>query len=519
MGTAYFDAHSWWQQIEKPLFRGVSENLDTEVCVVGGGIAGLSVAYVLAKAGRRVVVLDRERLGLGETGLTSAHLSNALDEHFHKLERAHGAEGARLASESHTAAIDFIERVVHDEGIACDFRRTDGYLFLGPDQNLDFLTRELRATHRAGLTQTEVLAKAPVDFFDSGPCLRFPRQATFHPLKYLTGLADAVERHGGQIFTHAEVTEVSNGRPARVKTAAGFCVTAEAVVVATDAPLNGSLGVFVKNAAYRSYVIGVLIPPELSSDVLLWDTVDPYHYVNFARDPLHGRHVMLVGGEDHRTGQDVAPENHFRRLSEWVGQRLGLEPRVISRWSGQILEPVDGLAYIGRSPQDPDNVFMVTGDSGHGLTHGTIAGMMLPDLIAGRGHRWQSLYDPSRLHVRSLGTLIKEAVSSAKPYGDWLAEGDVADTFEIPAGEGAVVRDGLRKIAAFKDEHGRLHSCSAVCPHLGGIVRWNGAEKTWDCPCHGSRFDRYGQVINGPAVSALASIDDPREISGEAVPT
>jgi len=519
MGSAYFDAHSLWQQSEKPLFRTVSENLTAEVCVVGAGIAGLSVAYNLAKAGRKVVVLDKERLGLGETGLTSAHLSNALDEHYFELERLHGAKGAKLAAESHTAAIDFIERVVREENIDCEFRRTEGYLFLGHGDNLDLLTRELAATHRVGLSNTNILPKAPVSFFDSGPCLHYPRQATFHPIKYIHGLAEAVERLGGRIFTHSEVVEAKSGTPAKVTTTAGFTVECDAIVVATDAPFNGGMAIHAKNAAYRSYLIGVRIPSEMAGDVLLWDTVDPYHYVNFVKEPNTGRDIMLVGGEDHRTGQDTNPEDHFRRLSDWVGHRLGVEPRVVSRWSGQIMEPVDGLAYIGRNPKDPDGTFIVTGDSGHGLTHGTIAGLMLPELIAGHGHEWQTLYDPSRLHVRSLGTLIKEAVQSSAPYADWLAEGDVDSPSDIAAGEGAVLRDGLHKIAVYKDDNGRLHSCSAVCPHLGGIVRWNGAEKTWDCPCHGSRFDRFGQVLNGPAKTELAPVTDNREASGEVLTT
>ena len=519
MGSAYFDAHSLWQRDEKPLFKTLAGDQTTEVCVVGAGIAGLTIAYVLAKRGRRVVVLDRERLGLGETGLTSAHLSNALDEHYFELERLHGARGARLAAESHGQAIDLIESIVAEEGIECEFRRTDGYLFLTPDQDLDLLTRELDAAHRAGLNQTRLLPKAPVGFFDSGPCLHYPRQATFHPIKYINGLADAVERLGGRIYTHSEVTEAKGGRPAHVTTAAGFTVSCDAVVVATDAPFNGGMKIHAKNAAYRSYLIGVPVPPEVAGDILLWDTASPYHYVNFVKEPVTGRDVMLVGGEDHRTGQDVEPESHFRRLSEWVRDRLDLDPRYTTRWSGQIMEPLDGLAYIGRNPNDPENVFIVTGDSGHGLTHGTIAGMMIPDLIEGRGHAWQSLYDPSRLHVRSLGTFIKEAVHSSAPYGDWLSDGDVASTADIEAGEGAVIRDGLKKIAVYKDDHGRTHSCSAVCTHLGGIVRWNPSEKTWDCPCHGSRFDRFGQVLNGPATAELAPHVDPRESTGEALTT
>lgn len=518
MGSAYFDAHSLWQLSEKPLFTSLTHNLQVDTCIVGAGISGLTVAYQLLQAGQRVAILDRERLGLGETGLTSAHLSNALDEGYVKLEHLHGAEGARLAAESHTQAIRAIEIIQAREGIECEFQRVDGYLFLGATTTpRSELEAELKAVHHAGLVDVNILEQAPHALFATGPCLHYPDQAQFHPLKYLEGLAQAVIRLGGQIFTHSEVVEVRGGNRPFVQTISNLKVEADSIVVATNVPFNNLFAVHTKNPAYRSYVIGIPVDSSKVSPALFWDTAEPYHYLRFAKDPATDADLLLVGGEDHRTGQDADPEVHFARLNAWVKEHLGIDERIVTRWSGQVMEPVDGLAYIGKNPGIEENIYIVTGDSGHGLTHGTIAGTLLRDLILGVENPWRELYNPSRLHFRSLGTYMKDIAQSTVPYGDWLAEGDVATTHEIEAGEGAVLRDGLRKLAVYKDEMGRLHTCSAVCPHLGGLVRWNSAEKTWDCPCHGSRFDRFGQVVNGPAATELPAVGDPFEIEGESV--
>jgi len=515
MGSACFDAHSLWQRSEKPLYQSLRGNLRCHTCVIGAGIAGLSVAYQLLKAGQQVVVLDRERLGLGETGLTSAHLSNALDEGYVKIRSLHGQEGARLASESHTRAIDEIEDIADREGIDCDFQRVDGYLFLGANQPLEDLQRERAAAHEAGLTDVRLVQSAPARLFETGPALHYPDQATFHPLLYLDGLAEAVLRLGGRIFTHSEAVEVYGGHYAYVKTRLGHKVEAENIVVATNVPINNLVAVQTKIPAYRSYLIGMTVPPERVGNELFWDTESPYHYIRFVKDPTTGEDIVLIGGEDHRVGQGIHPEQHFKNLELWASRRLELDTRVVTRWSGQIIEPIDGLAYIGRNPSDEQNVFIVTGDSGHGLTHGTIAGLLLRDLILRRDNPWAKLYDPARLYFRSLTTYMSEAAQSTAPYSDWLSEGDVKSADQIAQGEGAVIREGLRKVAVYKDDRGQVHVCSAVCTHLGGIVRWNSAERTWDCPCHGSRFDCFGDVLNGPANKPLAPLEE--EIPTETV--
>lgn len=478
------------------------------VCVVGAGIAGLTTAYLLAFEGKSVVVLDDGPVGGGQTERTTAHLSNAIDDRYFEIERLHGKEGARLVAESHTAAIDRIETIAAAEGVDCDFERLDGYLFGTAGDSDDLLSRELQAAHRAGLTGVERVERAPLEGFETGPCLRFPRQGQFHPRKYLAGLALAIARDGGRIST-AHAAEITGGPVARVRTSSGPVVTADSVVVATNTPVNDLLAIHTKQAAYLTYVIGASVPAGGVTKALYWDTLDPYHYVRLASGSDSGggqamaNDLLLVGGEDHKTGQrDDAPDR-YARLEAWARERFPRMGEVRFHWSGQVMEPVDGLAFIGRNPMDADNVFIATGDSGMGITHGTIAGILLTDLILGRENRWATLYDPSRKTLGAAIRFAKETANMAWQYTDWVTPGDASSPEEIAPGTGAVLRRGLMKVAVYRDEQGALHERSAVCTHLGGIVTWNASERTWDCPCHGSRFDKDGGVLTGPAISDL----------------
>lgn len=434
----------------------------------------------------------------------------ALDDRYFELERLHGQEGARLAAESHGAAIDTIERIVREEGITCDFDRLDGYLFNPPDGDPDLLDRELAAAYRAGLTNTKLVERAPIGTFDTGRALLFPRQAQFHPLKYLSAIASAIAGNGGRIFAGTHATAVHGGRSARVETAGGFSVACDAIVVATNTPVNDRLVIHTKQAAYRTYVIGVAVPAGSVPKVLYWDTADPYHYVRLQPAPVSSdaaEDTLIVGGEDHKTGQAEDSEARYARLEQWTRERFPMAQNIRFRWSGQIMEPVDSLAFIGRNPMDHDNVYVVTGDSGNGMTHGTIAGILLTDLIVGRPNQWAELYNPSRVSLKATGEFAKETVNMAAQYVDWLTAGEVEKDRLVPRGTGAIVRHGLKKIAVFRDADGTFHECSAMCPHLGGVVHWNPTEKTWDCPAHGSRFDRFGAVVNGPANRNLHPVE------------
>jgi glycine/D-amino acid oxidase-like deaminating enzyme/nitrite reductase/ring-hydroxylating ferredoxin subunit len=475
--------------------------------VVGAGLAGLTTAYLLAREGRSVVVIDRGHVAGGETGRTTAHLATVPDELFVALEKLHGRDGARLAHQSHAAAVDTIEAVAEREGIACDFERLDAYLFLAPGQKTADLLQEMDAVRRAGVPVEEV-AGVPVPGMDVGPGLRFPRQAQFHPLKYMAGLTRAIQALGGRMFTGAQAEEFEGGSRPRVTTSSGLTVTAGALVVATNTPVNERVLPHLKQFAHRTYVIGLPVPAGSVHRALYWDTDDPYHYVRLVRTENPGEDLLIAGGEDHRTGQKDDGDERWARLEAWTRERFPMAGAREFAWSGQIEEPGDGLAFIGRSMDGDENVYIATGDSGNGMTHGTIAGLLLTDLILGRENRWEALYDPMRTRLRALPEYLKGAVKSTVPYTRWVTGGEVGSVDEIAPGEGGILRRGLQMVAAYRDPSGAVIERSAVCTHLGCIVGWNSGEKSWDCPCHGSRFGPDGRVMNGPAVSELGQVEE-----------
>jgi glycine/D-amino acid oxidase-like deaminating enzyme/nitrite reductase/ring-hydroxylating ferredoxin subunit len=490
---------------EMPMLTGDEQ---ADVCVVGAGIAGMTTAYLLAREGKSVVILDDGPIAGAQTQRTTAHLSNALDDRYFELERIHGEDGMRLAAESHTHAIETIESIVQEEKIDCDFVRVDGYLFDPPEGGGDSLDRELDAARRAGLN-VDMVKRAPLRSFDTGRCIRFPDQGQFHPLKFLNGVAKAIERMGGKLFSSTHASKVEGGGEAHVMTKAGPIVRCGAIVVATNTPVNDRVAIHTKQAPYLSYAIGLPIPHGSVTQALYWDTLEAYHYIR--TQPLDANSdLLIVGGEDHKAGQATDQVERWGRLVEWTRSRFAMAGPVQFRWSGMVMETTDGLAFIGRNPMDEDNVFIATGDSGMGMTHGTIAGLLITDLIMGRDNPWSQIYDPSRKPVWGMAwkEFLGENLNVAKEYvKDWLGGSDVSTEEEIPVGEGAVMRRGLSKVAIYRDERGACHEHSAVCPHLGCIVHWNGAEKTWDCPCHGSRFDALGQVIMGPANSPLTEAE------------
>jgi glycine/D-amino acid oxidase-like deaminating enzyme/nitrite reductase/ring-hydroxylating ferredoxin subunit len=493
----------WSATAEMPGCGPLQENIHVHACIVGAGIAGLSTAYHLVQAGKTVAVLDDGPLVSGMTRMTTGHLVNMLDDRYFELEKLRGAEAMRLAAESHSAAIERIDQMVRKERIDCDFSRLDGYLFLAEGDRQETLERELDAAHRAGLKSVTRLARAPFQSWDTGPCLVFPRQGQFHPLKYLAGVVHAIRRDGGRIFCNTHADHIEGGVPALVH-ASRHVVTADAIVVATNVPVNDMLAIHPKQAPYMTYVIGARVPRGTVPRALSWDTGDPYHYIR--TQPLGEDDLLIVGGEDHKSGQAADSPQRYRKLEAWTRERFPMMREVEFMWGGQVMEPHDYLAFIGRNPMDHENIFVVTGDSGMGLTHGTIAAMLLTDLILQRKNPWQALYDPSRVPLRAAGEFAKENANMAAQYGDWLTGGDVKSVDQIGPDNGAIMRRGLEKIAVYKDAAGAVHERVATCPHLGCIVHWNPGEKTWDCPCHGSRFDAYGHVVNGPANRDLASV-------------
>lgn len=505
MASESGESVSLWQATHRTVdLPRLDVDARADVCVVGAGIAGLSAAYELARSGRSVIVIDQARLGDGMTGRTTAHFTNAYDDRYFRMEHFHGVDGARILAASHTAAIERTAEIVAREGIECGIERVDGWLFVPPGESNDVLERELDAARRAGIAGVSLEPRMPLESV-RGPALRFPDQLQLHPLEYLTGLARAIQRMGGRIHAHTHADIIEGGALARVQTEHGPSITAGAVVVATNSPVNDLAVIHTKQVAWQAYVIGARVPRGSVERALYWDTLDSYHYVRLhtLTNGTGAEDVLIVGGEDHRTGQEDEPERRWSRIEEWMRVFFPMAGPVDWRWSGEVMEPIDGVAFIGRNPLDTENVFVVTGDSGNGMTHAVIAGMLLRDLIDGRENPWESLYEPSRRSLRAIGEFVKEQGIIAREYAAWLAPGDVSDVSEIPRGEGAVVRRGLKMVAAFVDDTGVVHEHSAACPHMGCVVQWNRAETTWDCPCHGSRFDAVGRVIHGPAIVDL----------------
>ena len=496
----------WMATASTPIQPRLRENIRTDVCIVGAGIAGMTTAYLLAKEGRSVVVLDDGAIGGGMTGRTTAHLTNAFDDRYVEMEKLHGAEGARLIAASHTAAINKIEQICREEQFDCCFERLDGYLFVPPGESTDVLKDELEAAHRAGLVDVELVARAPIETFDTGPALRFPQQGQFHPLEYLTCLARSFTRNGGRIFSETHATKFTGGDDALVETDLGGAVRCDVIVVATNSPVNDRVTIHTKQAPYVTYVIGMRVPKGSVTRALYWDTPDPYHYVRLQSIKDDAREeILIVGGEDHKTGQEHDGRERFGRLEQWTRERWPQVGEVDFRWSGQVMEPVDGIAFIGRNPLDDDNVFIATGDSGQGMTHGTIAGMLLTDLLQGRKNPWEDLYSPSRITLRAFAEYAGENINVAEQFADYVTAGEIKSVDELKPGAGAIMREGLSKVAVYRDEGGMVHKRSAVCPHLGCVVAWNSTEKTWDCPCHGSKYRADGRVYQGPANSDLTS--------------
>jgi glycine/D-amino acid oxidase-like deaminating enzyme len=501
----------WEIDADRPTFRPLETETQADVCVVGAGIAGLSTAYALTRVGKTVVVIDDGEIGHGMTRVTSAHLSCMLDDRYEEIERIHGAGYARLAARSHRAAINRIEAIVGEERIDCGFERVTGFFFRAPEDEEDTLRPELAAMRRAGLAESVMIERAPLPAFDTGPCIAIPSQAQFHPLRYVAGLARAIRNAGGEIYTHTRADAVEGGDAARVQ-AGRHHIVSDAVVVATNAPINDRVAIHTKQAPHMTYVIAGQVEPDSVPAGLYWDSLGAYHYVRLHR--LRGREYLIVGGEDHKSGQADDTMQRHARIENWTRQRFPTLGPVEFAWGGQVMQSLDGLAFIGRNPLDHENVYVVTGDSGTGITHGTIAGILLTDLILGRRNPWEKVYDPSRKPVLAAGTFLKEAANMAAQFGDWLKPGEVASADEIENDSGALLRDGPRMVAAYRDPEGNLHELSAVCSHLGCIVHWNAVETTWDCPCHGSRFDKFGKVINGPANQDLASTAEGKMLAG-----
>jgi glycine/D-amino acid oxidase-like deaminating enzyme/nitrite reductase/ring-hydroxylating ferredoxin subunit len=497
----------WIDSAPLPRFAKLDRDKEVDVVIVGGGITGLTAAYLLTLDGRRVALIERERCAQVDTGHTTAHLTMVTDERLTALVKRFGRDHAQAAWDAGLAAIAQIDSIVGDLELACDFAWVPGYLHVPIGQPSAGEERDLR--------DEAMLASElgfDVSFVDEvpltgGPGLRFDGQARFHPRKYLAGLVRAITDRGGMIFEHSAAEKFSD--EPRSVTCNGHTITCGQIVLATHTPLMGNTGLLsatlfqTKLSLYTSYAVSGRAATGAIPDALFWDTTDPYHYLRI--DPRRDYDEVIFGGEDHKTGQASDTEACFDRLEQKLAAIApGVE--ITHRWSGQVIETADGLPFIGETaPQQ----FAGTGYSGNGMTFGTLAGMMAADRIMGRANPWSALLDPSRKMLGGLWEYVKEN----KDYPYYLVRDRFAGTEgrslrSVPRGSGKVLDLNGKPVAVYRDERGKVIKKSAVCTHMGCLVEWNEAERTWDCPCHGSRFKTDGAVIAGPAEEPLGEPED-----------
>ena len=503
----------WIGSTTFPRFPKLERDEAVDVAVVGAGITGLTAAFLLLQEGRSVALVERDRCAEIDTGHTSAHLTMVTDRGAVDLVKAFGRDHAQAAWDAGLAAIEQIASAVADLEIDCDFAWVPGFLHapIG-DGSSDGRSFREEASLAAELGfDAEFVDQVP---FVGGPGVRFDGQARFHPRKYLAALAQAIVDRGGLIFERSAATEFGD-RPVSVK-ANGHTITCQAIVLATHTPLVGNAGTLgaamfqTKLSLYTSYVVSGRVEKGRVPDALFWDTADPYHYLRL--EPHRDHDVLIFGGEDHKTGQESDTSVCFDRLERTLQSMIrGVE--VTHRWSGQVIETPDGLPYIGETSA---RQFAGTGYSGNGLTFGTLAAMMAADRIAGRRNPWTDLFDPGRKQIAvGLWNYIKE--NSDYPYymiRDRVAGAEGRSTREVPRGAGRIIELDGQKAAVSRDARGAVTKRSAICTHMGCVVDWNEAEKTWDCPCHGSRFKPDGKVIAGPAESPLGPIPAPASAEG-----
>jgi glycine/D-amino acid oxidase-like deaminating enzyme/nitrite reductase/ring-hydroxylating ferredoxin subunit len=502
------DTLSYWIDSESlPRFPKVAHDEHVDVVIVGGGITGLTAAYSPTRAGRSVAVLERDRCARIDTGHTTAHLTMVTDMRLSELVTSFGREHAQAAWDAGLAAIAQIDEIIHREQIECRFAWVPNYLHApraaaATVDAVDF-REEAAVASDLGFDATFV----PEVPLIGGPGVRYDGQARFHPRMYLAGLVRAIQADGGRIYEHSEVREFCD-EPLSVK--ANDCtITCNDVLIATHTPLTGNTNIALatlfqtKLALYSSYVVAGQAPSGRVPDALFSDTADPYHYLRV--HPGRDYDVVIFGGEDHKTGQATDTNACYSRLEREL-KALAPELRVTHHWSGQVIETYDGLPYLG---PNKEHQYIATGFAGNGMTFGTLGAMIAVDGILGRTNPWTELFDTGRTKVRHG---VWDYITENKDYPYYLirdrfagAEGRTLRS--LKRGEGKILELNGARIAAYRDDTGKTVLRSSTCTHLGCEVAWNYAERTWDCPCHGSRFKPTGEVLSGPAESPLPEIE------------
>jgi glycine/D-amino acid oxidase-like deaminating enzyme/nitrite reductase/ring-hydroxylating ferredoxin subunit len=488
----------WIESTSTPRFPRLEQPVEVDVAILGAGIAGITAATLLKEAGKTVAVVESKEVLRGVTGYTTAKLTSGHTLVYSAIGSIFGSAEARLYAQANEAAIAYVRRVTEERRIECDLETAVNYVYTESREEVEKIRDEVAAAKEAGL-DVSFVDETPLPFPIAG-AVRQENQAQFHARKYLLPLVESIPGDGSHVFQETRALSVEDGEPCRVETDQGE-VRAGDVIVATHLSVLDRGLYFAKTSPKRSYVLGIPTEPAAVPDGMFISTETPVHSIRST--PLDGRRLLLVGGEGHKAGQEKDTRRRYAALEAWAGSRFGAS-QVEYRWSTHDNYSADRVPFVGKLTRRTDHVYVATGFSGWGMTNGTVAGMVLSDAILGRPNAWAALYDSTRLpRVRGLGRLLKENTNAGTR---WMADrlpGRKGTVDEVPVGEGRIVELNGERAAVYKDEQGALTALSPACTHLGCIISWNTAEGTWDCPCHGSRFDTNGRVIQGPAVKDL----------------
>lgn len=487
-------SQSPWQQPVLKAFPATKNDLVYDALVVGGGITGLTTALLLQEAGKQVILAEAHSPGFGTTGGTSAHINTFADTTYREAESAFGEDGAKLFAEAIAEGFALISSRQKD----CDFESKPGYLYAETDNEVKQLDEIYRGAVKVGV---------PVAYTDQVPtpvpfkkALVWDRQAQFHPLKYLQDLQTAFLAAGGRVKINTLITGVETKDGIHVS----GDIQAKAVVYATHMPPNINLFNF-ECAPYRSYVMAVKLKSGKYPEALIYDSQEPYHYVR--SHVINGEELLLVGGLDHKTGHED-PDKAFANLDQYVRKYYSVSS-VKYRWSSQYYVPVDGLPYIGQMPMAAEGIYCATGYNGNGMMLGSVAGKILSDMVRNQPNKYEKLFSPARIKpLDSFSEFVKENADVAYHFvADRVKVHETDSLKRLQPGTGKVVEVDGQKVAAYRDEAGNIHALNPVCTHAGCIVSWNGEEKSWDCPCHGARYDIRGKILTGPATKDLLTLN------------
>ncbi|MBO9676044.1 MAG: FAD-dependent oxidoreductase [Sphingobacteriaceae bacterium] len=494
----------WQSSLNRQIQPNAAENgVIYDTLVVGGGITGVTTAFLLQKSGQKCVLAEAHQLGFGTTGGTTAHLNTFFDTTYPEINSAFGTEAATMMATAAKNVIDFIKANIDTLDIDADFEYKDAYLFSQNEKETDQLQEILSAAKQAGVSVSEVFENGvPINFEHA---LLFKDQAQFHPLKYIYAIAQAFQKLGGILLENTIITDSSFKDEIHSAEAGHINLKAKNLVYATHIPPGVNL-LSLRNAPYRSYVLGVKLEDDEYPESLAYDMQEPYHY--FRPHKINGEKILIVGGgEDHKTGHGD-PQQAFKNLKQYVRKYFKVSD-IPYHWSSQYYIPVDGLPYIGHLPGGDERIFTATGFNGNGMILGTLSAMIIHDLILNKENRYADLFKPSRLKlVAGFTEFVKENADVAYHFiADRLSAETLDSINQLEPDEGKIVSFDGHKIAVYKDAKGKVTALSPTCTHAGCIVNWNGAEKSWDCPCHGGRYAIDGKVITGPPQKNLEQID------------